>query len=80
MISLKSLRMQLQSASLMSVRFPHLERTRLRPFEHPPNPAVWARDLQRRGASPKTKGGYPSAKIPLKGGLRGGLKPPSPKA
>ena len=34
--------------------------------------AVWARDLQRRGASPKTKGGYPSAKPPLKGGLRGG--------
>ena len=28
--------------------------------------AVWARDLRRRGASPKTKGGYPSA------GLRGG--------
>ena len=42
--------------------------------------SVWARDLQRRGASPKTKGGYPSAKPPLKGGLGGGLKPPSPKA
>ena len=30
--------------------------------------SVWARDLRRRGASPKTKGGYPSAKPPLTGG------------
>ena len=53
---------------------------KLRRLSSPKHWAVWARDLQRRGASPKTKGGYPSAKPPLKGGLRGGLKPPSPKA